>query len=115
MTKYEIWKNLRNQTKLARKDKNEKREAITTCDWNTDEKSCIKVFQVQSLGVPTENMSNLEYSIRNCDDFCEGTTCSKICNMRGKNKEYNESLAIFQGLRRARNKAFWDMVFSRGK
>lgn len=115
MTRYEIWKDLKDQTKKARKEKNEKREAITTCDWNTEEKSCIKVFQVQSLGVPNENLSEIEYSIRNCDDFCEGTVCKVNCKMHKQNKEYNEALTVFQGLRRARRKAFWDMVFSRGK
>ena len=115
MTNYEVWKDLKDQTKLARKEKDAKREAITTCEWNTDEKSCIKVFQVQSLGVPTENLSNMEYSIRQCDDFYEGSLCKVNCPMHKKNQEYQEALMTFKGLRRARNKAFWDMVFSRGK
>lgn len=114
MTKYEIWQNLRKQTRLARQEKDEKRNAITTCEWSNEEKSCIKVFQVQSLGVPNENQSGFEYSIRNCDDFVDGEMCKVNCKMHQKNKEYNEALEVFQGLKRARRKAFWNM-FSRSK
>lgn len=114
MTKYEIWQDLIKQTRLARKEKDEKRNAITTCEWNDTDKSCIKVFQIQSLGVPNENQSGFEYSIRHCDDFYEGTECKVNCKMHQKNKEYNDALAVFQGLKKARRKAFWDM-FIRSK
>ena len=115
MTNYEIWQDLRKQTKIARKGKEEKRNAITSCEWDSDEKSCIKVFQIQSLGIPNENLSDMEYSIKPCDDFYEGTVCNVNCKMHKQNKEYQEAVAVFQGLKRARRKAFWDMVFSRGK
>lgn len=115
MTKFEIWQDLRHQTKLARQEKDAKREAITTCEWNNNiDKSCIQVFQIQSLGVPNENQSGFEYNIRHCDDFYEGEMCKVNCPMHKKNQEYNEALAVFQGLKRARRKAFWDM-FVRGK
>ena len=114
MTKYEIWQNLRIQTKEAKKEKDAKHEAITTCEWNDSSKSCIKVFQIQSLGIPNENLSDLDYSIRPCDDFVDGEMCKVNCPMHQQNKEYQEALAVFQGLKRARRKAFWDM-FVRGK
>ena len=114
MTKFDIWWELVKQVNEARREKNEKRNAITTCEWNDTEKSCIKVYQIQSLGVPNENLSDFQYNIRQCDDFSEGHVCKVNCKMHQKNKEYNEALAVFEALRKSRRKAFWD-IFIRSK
>lgn len=114
MTKYEIWQDLRKQVKVARAERDTQQAAITKCEWNNPEKSCITVFQVQSVGVPNENSSDSNFSIRHCNEFykpCE----NKSCPMYPMNREYEEAETVFQGLKRARRKAFLDMVFSRGK
>lgn len=113
MTKYEIWQDLRKQVKVARAERDTQQAAITKCEWNDPEKACITVFQVQSIGVPNENQSNDEFSTRHCDKFyipCDDETCP----MRKQYDELQEAEAVLQGLKRARNKAFWDM-FVRGK
>lgn len=113
MTKKEIWQDLRKQVKVARSDRDVKQAAITKCEWNDTNKSCITVFQVHSIGVPNENLSDSDFSTRHCDEFykpCKNQTCP----MRKQYEEYQEAEAVLQGLKRARNKAFWNM-FVRSK
>ncbi len=118
MTKYEIWKDLRNQVKIARKDRDEQRKAITKCEWTSDkkEKSCIKVIQVQAieLNVPAEGLAgNYEVIEKGCDNFGD-EPCNENCSMLCANREYFEAEKVLSALKRARNKAFWDM-FVRSK
>ena len=113
MTKKEIWKDLRKQVKVARADRNTKQAAITKSDWEKVDKSCIRYFQVQSIGIPNENQSSSDYTLHYCDDFKKGCE-DKTCPMRKQYEEYQEAEAVLQGLKRARNKAFWDM-FIRSK
>ena len=113
MTKYEIWQDLRKQVKVARAERDTQQAAITKCEWNDPEKACITVFQVQSIGVPNENLSDSNFSIRHCDEFCKPCE-DKSCPMYSMNREYEEAETVLQGLKRARNKAFWDM-FVRSK
>lgn len=118
MTKYEIWKDLRNQVKVARKDRDEQRKVITKCEWtsNRDEKSCIKVIQVQGidLNTPAEGMTRYDVIEKGCDNF-NGIPCTdETCPMHPMNHEYHEAETVLQALKRARNKAFWDM-FVRSK
>ena len=113
MTKYEIWQDLRKQVKVARAERNTQQAAITKCEWNDPEKSCITVFQIQSIGVPNKNLSDSDFSIRHCDEFykpCKNQTCP----MHKQYDELQEAEAVLKGLKRARNKAFWDM-FVRSK
>lgn len=113
MTKKEIWLDLRKQVKVARSDRDAKQTAVTNCEWADPTKSCITVFQVQSVGVPNENQSNNDFSIRHCGEFykpCE----DKTCPMHSQYLELQEAEAVLKGLKRARNKAFWDM-FVRSK
>ena len=113
MTKYEIWQDLRKQVKIARSERDTQQATITKCEWNNPEKSCIKVFQVQSVGVPNENLSDCNFSLRYCDEF--GKPCeNKACPMYPANREYEEAEIVLQGLKKARNKAFWNM-FTRSK
>ena len=113
MTKKEIWQDLRRQVKVARTDRDAKQAAITKCEWNEAGKSCIQYFQVVSLGIPNENQSAPEYSLRYCDDFKVGCE-DKTCPMHKQYEEYQEAEAVLSSLKRARNKAFWDM-FVRSK
>lgn len=112
MTKKEIWQDLRKQVKVARSDRDTKQAAITKCEWNDPSKSCITVFQVQSIGTPNENLSNVDFSTRHCGEFYK--PCKQNCPMYNQYREYQEAEAVLQGLKRARNKAFWDM-FVRSK
>ena len=118
MTKYEIWKDLRSQVKIARKDRDEQRKAITKCEWTSDkdEKSCIKVIQVQTmdLNVPAEGLAgNYEVIEKGCENFGD-EPCHENCPMLCANREYFEAEKVLSALKRARNKAFWDM-FIRSK
>ena len=113
MTKYETWQDLRKQVKVARSERDAQQSAITKCEWNNPEKACITVFQIQSIGVPTENQSDSNFSMRHCDEFykpCE----NKTCPMYPQYREYQEAETVLQGLKKARNKAFWNM-FVRSK
>lgn len=113
MTKYEIWQDLRKQVKAARAERDTQQAAITKCEWNNPEKACIIVFQVQSIGVPNENLSDSNFSIRHCDEFYKPCK-NESCPMYPMNREYEEAEVVLQGLKRARNKAFWNM-FIRSK
>lgn len=113
MTKYEIWQDLKKQVKVARSERDAKQAVITKCEWNNPEKACVTVFQVQSIGVPSENLSDSNFSLRYCGEF--GKPCeNKTCPMYPANREYEEAEIVLQGLKRARNKAFWNM-FTRSK
>ena len=112
MTKKEIWLDLRQQVKVARSDRDVKQAAITKCEWNDPNKSCITVFQVHSIGVPNENLSDSDFSTRHCEEFYK--PCKQNCQMYNQYREYQEAEKVLQGLKRARNKAFWDM-FVRSK
>jgi len=70
MTKKEIWKDLRKQVKVARSERDTQQATITKCEWNDPEKSCITVFQVQSVGVPNENLSDCNFSLRYIYTLC---------------------------------------------
>ena len=109
MTKYEIWKDLKQQTRQARKEKNEKRKQITTCEWNNQEKSCIKVIQVQD-NTTTEGQTKVEVIERYCDDFNDKSTCIDMtCPFRNKNAEYVLANLKFRAIRADRKRAFWKM------
>ena len=113
MTKYEIWQDLRKQVKVARSERDIQQATITTCEWNNLEKSCITVFQVKSINVPNENLSDSNFSLRYCSEF--GKPCeNKTCPMYLANRKYEEAEIILQGLKKARNKAFWN-IFVRSK
>lgn len=113
MTKYEIWQDLREQVKTARKVKNDKLNEITTCEWTNKDKSCVKVYQIiQSVGVPTENHN--DFSIKNCDNFSDEVCSDPQCKMYAKNKEYAEAMAVLKALKKEKHKAFWNM-FTRSK
>ena len=113
MTKYEIWKDLRKQVKVARSERDIQQAAITKCEWNNLEKSCITVFQVKSIDVPNENLSDSNFLLRYCGEF--GKPCeNKACPMYLANRKYEEAEIVLQGLKKARNKAFWNM-FTRSK
>lgn len=113
MTKYEIWQDLRKQVKVARSERDIQQAAITRCEWNNLEKSCITVFQVKSIDVPNENLSDSNFSLRYCGEF--GKPCeNKACPMYLANRKYEEAEVVLQGLKKARNKAFWNM-FTRSK
>lgn len=115
MTKFEKWQDLRTQTREARRERDQKYNALITCEWNCKDKSCVKVFQVQSLGVPVENQSNNEFSIRYCDSFSTVVTCTDItCPMRLANADYVLSNLKFKAIKADRNRAFWNM-FTRSK
>lgn len=115
MTKYEKWKDLRQQTKQARKERDEKYNLLMTCEWNCQDKSCIKIFQVQSLGVPTEENSNVNFSMRYCNSFSSVTTCTDMtCPYREKNADYVLANLKFKTIRADRRRAFWNM-FMRSK
>ena len=118
MTKYEIWKDLRNQVKVARKDRDEQRKVITKCEWTSDkdEKSCIKIIQVQGyeLNTGTEGITpSSELVEKGCEDFTN-EPCKKNCKMCIANHEYFKAEQALSALKKARNKAFWDM-FVRSK
>ena len=113
MTKKDIWLDLRKQVKVARADRDTKQAAITNHEWVDPTKSCITVFQIQSLGVPTENQSNDDFATRHCEEFYKPCN-NKTCPMHKQYNELQEAEAVLQGLKRARNKAFWDMLI-RGK
>ena len=116
MTKYEIWKDLRGQVKLARKDRDEQRKSITKCEWTSDEKSCIKIIQVQSyeLNTNTEGITlSSELAEKGCEDF-GNEPCKKNCKMCAANHEYFKAEEVLSALKKARNKAFWNM-FIRSK
>ncbi len=113
MTKYEIWQNLRKQVKIARSERDTQHTAITRCEWNNPEKSCIKIFQVQSVSISNENSLDCNFLLRYCSEF--GKPCeNKTCPMYLANRKYEEAEIVLQGLKKARNKAFWNM-FTRSK
>lgn len=113
MTKYEIWKDLRKQVKVARSERDIQQAAITKCEWNNLEKSCITVFQVKSIDVPNENLLDSNFLLKYCSEF--GKPCeNKTCPMYLANRKYEEAEIVLQGLKKARNKAFWNM-FTRSK
>ena len=115
MTKYEIWRDLVKQTRQARKERNEKEGSITACDWNNPEKSCIKVIQVQSLGVPSEDNTKFEVLTKPCEEFDRQHTCINVgCPMREANADYVLANLKFRTIRADRNRAFWNM-FVRSK
>ncbi len=113
MTKYEIWQDLRKQVKVARSERDAQQAAITKCEWINPEKSCITVFQVKHIGVSNENLSDCNFSLRYCCEF--GKPCeNKTCPMYLANRKYEEAEIVLKGLKKARNKAFWNM-FVRSK
>ena len=115
MTKYEIWKDLIRQTRQARKERDEKEKLITTCEWNNQEKSCIKVIQVYDANVPAEGQTRHEVIQRGCNRFDDRSTCTDMtCPMRNKNADYVLANLKFRAIRADRRRAFWAM-FQRSK
>lgn len=115
MTKFEKWQDLVGQTRQARKEKDELKSALISCDWNTKEKACITVSEVQSVGVPNENQSSPEFTMRYCESFSERITCTDMtCPMREANAKYVLANLKFRAIRADRNKAFWN-IFIRSK
>ena len=113
MTKYEIWQDLRKQVKVARSERDIQQAAITKCEWNNPEKACIKVFHVQSIVVSNGNLSDSNFLLRYCGEF--GKPCeNKACLMYLANRKYEEAEIVLRGLKKARNKAFWN-IFVRSK
>lgn len=113
MTKYEIWQDLRKQVKVARSERDIQQAAITKCEWNNPEKACIKVFHVQSIVVSNGNLSDCNLLLRYCNEF--GKPCeNKTCPMYLANRKYEEAEIVLRGLKKVRNKAFWN-IFVRSK
>ena len=108
MTKYEIWKNLKEQTHQAKKERDEKQKEITTCEWNCEDKSCIKIIQVQNKTV--EDQTNTDIIERYCDNFDSKLTCTDTtCPFRNKNAEYVLANLKFKAIRTDKRRAFWKM------
>lgn len=115
MTKYGIWKDLVKRTRQARKERDEKFKYLITCEWNNPEKSCIKVIQIKSLGVPTDGNDQFNFLNQNCDEFSERITCTNFnCPLREKQADYVLANLKFRAIRADRNRAFQKM-FIRSK
>ena len=111
MTKYEKWKDLIQQTRLARKEKNEKRNALTSCNWSSVEnkESCIRYVQVQSLTTDDNNLQ-FQYTEHRCEKFSDKHTCIDYnCPLREKNAEYVLANLKYKALKADRKRAFWKM------
>lgn len=112
MLAFKRYLSLVDQANQARKVKNKKRNDLAGLAYD-DQKHCIKLVQVQSLGMPTEGHSQIEIVPQNCNDFTDGKVCTKTnCPMLEKNKEYADALYLYQMLKKQRKQA-WKDIFTR--
>ncbi|MBO4622367.1 MAG: hypothetical protein J5691_00635 [Bacilli bacterium] len=62
------------------------------------------------LNVPAEGLAgNYEVIEKGCDNFGD-EPCNENCSMLCANHKYFEAEKVLSALKKARNKAFWDML-----
>lgn len=114
MTKYEIWKDFKKRVKIARKIRDTQKKNIIRCEWMSSGRACIKIIRIQDLDMITDGITRHDIIEKKCKNF-NGYPCkNKNCPMYAANHEYIHAELLLSKLKRARNRAFWNM-FTRSK
>ena len=119
MNKFETWNDLRKHTNRAKKAMQEKQDRLTVFEDKIEKVACLKIIPFNSpLGLMDEykgcDFGN-DFYIKTCESFISREVCQNTyCPLQKSNAEYVKAVKLYDVLKQARNKAFWNM-FTRSK